>query len=343
MIIDFHTHVFPDRIAAKTIEVLSEASQISPASDGTAQGLSRSMQRAGISLSINLPVLTNPAQADKVNDSLLKGREQMLEMGILPFAGMHPGYENYLEKLRMLTLEGVKGIKLHPAYQRTDIDDPAMMRIIDAASELGLIVLIHAGQDIGIPGHDYSDVPMILRVLEEVRPEKMVLAHMGGWKNWEDVRRDIAGAPVWLDTAFSIGRIDTVGEEFPEDAYPEDSPSEDRPAQDSPSDAAPDRSGQDMRGAEFRRQKRSPYGQWCPGPSVPDGSDPEESARYNLSETSFVSLCRTHGTDRILFGTDCPWADQKAYLEAVRALPFTDEEMSAILGGNAEKLLCLTT
>ena len=305
MIIDFHTHVFPDKIAAKTIEVLSAASQISPASDGTAQGLSRSMQRSGIGLSVNLPVLTNPAQADKVNDSLLKSREQMLAMGILSFAGMHPGYENYREKLRMLAAEGVKGIKLHPAYQRTDIDDPAMLRIIDAAGEFGLIVLIHAGQDVGIPEHDYSDVPMILRVLEEVRPAKMVLAHMGGWKNWEDVRRYIAGAPVWLDTAFSIGRIDTVGELLPEGAHP--------------------------------------CGQWRPGPSVPEGSDPENNARYNMAESSFVSLCRAHGTDRILFGTDCPWADQKAYLDAVRALPFTDEEMSGILGRNAEKLLGLAT
>ncbi len=333
MIIDFHTHIFPDKIAAKTIEVLSEASRISPASDGTARALSQSMKRAGIGLSINLPVLTSPGQADRVNDSLLKGREQMLEMGILPFAGMHPGYENYREKLRMLALEGVKGIKLHPAYQRTDIDDSSMLRIIDAASEFGLIVLVHAGQDVGIPGHDFSDVAMILRVLEQVRPQKMVLAHMGGWKNWDDVRRDLAGAPVWLDTAFSIGRIDTVGESLPKDAC----------AEDSPADTAPDRSRQDMLGAEFGRPEHRPYGQWQPGPSVPDHSDPEENERYNLSEASFVSLCRLHGTDRVLFGTDCPWADQKAYLEAVHALPFTDEEMSAILGGNAGKLLGLTS
>ena len=142
MIIDFHTHVFPDKIADKTIEVLSSVSGIRPSSDGTALGLSRSMQRAGISLSINLPVLTRPEQTDKVNDSLIQNQDEMLQMGILSFGGMHPGYAQYRDKLHMLAANGVKGIKLHPAYQRTDLDEPAMMRIIDAASECGLVTLL---------------------------------------------------------------------------------------------------------------------------------------------------------------------------------------------------------
>ena len=76
MIIDFHTHIFPDRIADKTIEALSGVSNICPASDGTAEGLSQSMARAGIGLSVNLPVLTRPEQADKVNDSLIRSRTE---------------------------------------------------------------------------------------------------------------------------------------------------------------------------------------------------------------------------------------------------------------------------
>ena len=299
MIIDFHTHIFPDRIADKTIEALSGVSNIRPASDGTAAGLSQSMARAGIGLSVNLPVLTRPEQADKVNDSLIRSRERDLEMGILSFGGMHPGYGQYREKLGMLASEGVKGIKLHPAYQRTDLDEPAMMRIIDAASEYGLITLLHAGLDIGIPGHDYSSIPMILRILEEVRPQKLVLAHMGGWKNWKAVGQYLAGADVWLDTAFVMGRIDTKGTASP---------------------------GPDI-------------DQWTQFP-VPSGSwDPDTDDRYNMTADSFLALCRKHGTDRILFGTDCPWADQKAYVDAFRSLPFTKEEQTAILGGNAATLL----
>ena len=300
MIIDFHTHIFPDRIADKTIMALSSVSQIRPSTDGTSHGLSQSMSRAGVDLSINLPVLTTPEQTDKVNDSLLRSREQMLDKGILSFGGMHPGYTAFKEKLHTLAREGVKGIKLHPAYQRTDLDDPVMMRIIDAASEYGLIVLVHSGLDIGIPGHNYSDIPMILRVIEEVRPEKLVLAHMGGWKNWKDVGKYIAGAPVWLDSAFAMGRIDKKEEGFPS------------------------------------------VSQWIPESEPAAGRNPEDDDFYNMTADSFLSLCQKHGTDRILFATDCPWADQKAYVDAFRSLPFTEEEKNAILGENALKLLGMT-
>ena len=300
MIIDFHTHIFPDRIADKTIMALSSVSQIRPSTDGTSHGLSQSMSRAGVDLSINLPVLTTPEQADKVNDSLLRNREQMPDKGILSFGGMHPGYTAFREKLRMLALEGVKGIKLHPAYQRTDLDDPVMMRIIDAANEYGLVVLVHAGLDIGIPGHNYSDIPMILRVIEEVHPEKLVLADMGGWKNWKDVGKYIAGAPVWLDTAFAMGRSDKKEEGFPS------------------------------------------VSQWIPESEPAAGRNPEDDDFYNMTADSFLSLCQKHGTDRILFATDCPWADQKAYVDAFRSLPFTEEEKNAILGENALKLLGMT-
>ena len=58
-----------------------------------------------------------------------------------------------------------------------------------------------------------------------------------------------------------------------------------------------------------------------------------------LSDRDFVRLCRKHGTDRILFATDSPWADQDSYVKKILSLPLTEEEKDAILGGNAQKLL----
>ena len=82
-----------------------------------------------------------------------------------------------------------------------------MLRIIDCAAEEGLIILTHAGMDIGIYDRNYCSVAHILKVIDELHPDKFVLAHMGNWDFWEDVERDLAGAPVWLDTSFSIGPI----------------------------------------------------------------------------------------------------------------------------------------
>ncbi len=207
MVIDFHTHTFPAKISEKTLAKLALASHTKYFTDGSTDGLRASMEASGVDYSVNLPVMTSPGQVEKVNRSLMESRESLLSQGIVTFGGMHPDYDNYREELRLLKAHGIPGVKLHPAYQNTDLDDIRMERIIGCASELGLIVLAHAGIDIGITDHNYASVRHILNVLRDVRPEKLVLAHMGNWGCWEDVESDLAGAPVWLDTAFSIGPV----------------------------------------------------------------------------------------------------------------------------------------
>ena len=66
MIIDFHTHVFPDKIAKRTIELLAEKGGNPPFSDGSINGLLCEMEKAGADISVTLPVMTNPAQFDSV-------------------------------------------------------------------------------------------------------------------------------------------------------------------------------------------------------------------------------------------------------------------------------------
>lgn len=207
MIIDFHTHTFPDAICEKVLAKLSMASASIPFTNGSMGQLIESMRKSGIDYSVNLPVMTSPAQVEKINGGMIDQREAMLSQGIVAFGGMHPDYEDYKAELRRLKNGGIKGIKLHPAYQNIDLNDPRMLRIIAAASEEDLIVLIHAGVDIGIYDHDYASVAHILQVVKEVAPTKFVCAHMGGWGRWDDVERDLAGAPVYLDTAFAIGAI----------------------------------------------------------------------------------------------------------------------------------------
>lgn len=205
MIIDFHTHTFPDSIAEKVIHNLANSCSTSPFTNGTVTGLLHSMNNANVDYSVTLPVMTNIKQVESVNHNIISQKEQFEHSGIIPFGGMHPDYPDYRKELKNLAAHGIKGIKLHPAYQHTDLDDIRMLRIISSASEFGLIVLVHAGIDIGIYDNNYSSVSHILNVLKEVHPDKLVLAHMGGWACWDDVEHELAGAPVWIDSSFSIG------------------------------------------------------------------------------------------------------------------------------------------
>lgn len=207
MIIDFHTHTFPEKLAKKAVEKLAGVSHTMPFTEGTVGELSDSMKEAGVDYSVNLPVMTGAGQVEKVNSSLMEQKQELLSQGIITFGGMHPDYERYRQELKRLKQNGIPGIKLHPAYQNVEFDDIRMMRIVDYASELGLLVLTHAGIDVGLYEHNYCSVAHILKVIEQVHPTGLVLAHMGNWGCWEELERDLAGAPVWLDTAFAIGPI----------------------------------------------------------------------------------------------------------------------------------------
>lgn len=207
MVIDFHTHTFPEKLAARAIPKLSGNAGICPFSDATNKGLTASMKKNHVDYSVTLPVVTSPEQVEKINHPLLSSLEYLNSQGIIPFGGIHPDYASYRTELRLLKEKGIRGIKLHPAFQGPDLDDIRYLRIIDAASEEGLIVLTHGGIDIGICDHNYASVKAILSVIEQVHPEKFVVAHMGNWGCWEETEEYLCGAPVWFDTAFSLGKI----------------------------------------------------------------------------------------------------------------------------------------
>lgn len=201
MIIDFHTHIFPDKIAARTIEALSKVSGIKAATDGTLDGLLASMERSGVDLSVIMPVVTKPAQFESVNTFAAKLNEQYVGR-LLSFGGIHPDSEDYKRELHRIKELGLPGIKLHPDYQGVMIDDVRYMNIIEYADALDLAILVHAGIDIGLPEPVHCPPDKTRKVLDTLKPKKLVLAHMGGWKQWDEVYEYLAGEQVYLDTAF---------------------------------------------------------------------------------------------------------------------------------------------
>ncbi len=207
MIIDFHTHIFPDKIAARSIEALSKVSGIKAATDGTLNGLLASMDKSGVDLSVIMPVVTKPSQFETVN-TFAKSVNEQYAGRLMSFGGIHPDSENYKAELNRIKELGLPGIKLHPDYQGVMIDDVRYMRIIEYANELGLIILVHAGIDIGLPEPVHCPPDKARKVLDAIKPQKLVLAHMGGWKQWDAVYEYLAGENVYLDTAFTFDYID---------------------------------------------------------------------------------------------------------------------------------------
>lgn len=204
MIIDFHTHIFPEKIAGKVISKLEGLSGLTAATNGTLQGLKSSMKANQITLSVIAPVLTDPHQFQSVNSYAKSITPESFDASkdtVISFGGIHPDTPDYKTSLRAIKSMGLKGIKLHPDYQQTFIDDMKYMRIIDYATEIGLVILVHAGIDIGLPEETYCTPKRAAHVLDELQPTQMVLAHGGGFYCWDDVENYLIGREVYIDTS----------------------------------------------------------------------------------------------------------------------------------------------
>jgi predicted TIM-barrel fold metal-dependent hydrolase len=176
---------------------------------------------------------------------------------------MHPDFADPAPEIARMSALGLRCFKMHPEYQQFEPTEPRMRAIYAAAAEHSMILFFHAGADVA-----YSTVrgtpEQFCTVLDEWPELTAVLAHMGGFRQWHEVSRQLTGRDVWLDTAYTLG---------------------------------------------------------------------------HLPDDEFVALAREHGCDRVLFGTDGPWTDAAAQIAHLRRLPFTGEELAAILGGNAIRLL----
>jgi len=172
------------------------------------------MRDAGISVSVNLPVLTNPSQfesvlkfATEINQRF--SESEPVEARILSFAGMHPDLDEPEEKLLRIKEAGILGIKIHPDYQGTFFDDEKYVRILAEAKRLGLITVTHAGFDAAYPGEEVKCTPKrVMRLLDKIGGyDRLVLAHMGGRLLFSDVYDILAGESVYFDTAYVLGEI----------------------------------------------------------------------------------------------------------------------------------------
>ena len=209
MIIDFHTHVFPDKIAGKTIELLSKKGGIPPFSDGTVNGLLERMQKSGSDISVTLPVLTSPSQFDSVNRFAAQINAAPSNNGkrIISFAGIHPACENIEEKMAFIRDSGFLGVKIHPDYQGTYIDDSGYVKIMRCAAKYDLIVVTHAGVDIAFRDDVHCTPDRVLNLISQAPHSKLVLAHMGGSEMYDEVLDKLCGKDLYLDTAYVLRDI----------------------------------------------------------------------------------------------------------------------------------------
>jgi predicted TIM-barrel fold metal-dependent hydrolase len=60
-----------------------------------------------------------------------------------------------------------------------------------------------------------------------------------------------------------------------------------------------------------------------------------------LKGNDIINFINKHSADKILFGTDSPWAKQNEYINFMNNLNISKDNLNKIMGLNAKKLLNL--
>lgn len=202
MIIDFHTHVFPDELAPKALSSLLESINYiyDPVTDMTVKSLLRNMSIWDIDCSIIQPVITKFSQTIKINE----WSQKICSDKIISFGGIYPHTDDYKRDIDFVIGLGLKGIKFHAEYQNFILDDKKMLDIYYYALSKGLILLHHGGVDPGMPGPYKTSPKQFANVVQNMQGGIIIAAHLGGHAQWDDVEKYIVGKNIYLDTSMGF-------------------------------------------------------------------------------------------------------------------------------------------
>ncbi len=198
-IIDSHCHIYPSKISSKASDNVGKFYKVTMyATSGDAQTLIDSGSKAGVDAYVVCSVATKVEQVHSINQFIAEECKKHPEF--IGLGAFHEDVED-IESLLDKTCElGLKGIKIHPDFQKINIDDPRLMDLYSLMEERGLVLLVHMG-DIR---YDFSSPERLARVLEKHDKLKVDAAHFGGYQVWDRAFKLLRGSNAYFDTSSSL-------------------------------------------------------------------------------------------------------------------------------------------
>lgn len=202
-IIDAHAHIYPKKIAAKataTIGMFYDIEMDMP--EGTAEQLLEEGGRAGVTRYVVHSVATTAHQVRSINEFIKREIEAHPEF--IGFITLHQDLteDEISSEVEWAVANGMHGIKLHPDFQRFNIDDPAVEKFYRAVGSK-LPILFHIGDD----RYDFSKPERLVRMAKKYPQVTFIAAHFGGYRCWSDAQLYVGLENVYFDTCSSLAFI----------------------------------------------------------------------------------------------------------------------------------------
>ena len=205
MLIDFHTHIFHAKVAAKAIDFMSKHYRLPVPYSGLFSEVAKLATEDGFDGIVTLVAATRPNQVKSAHDWILKSLPECTPDGLhlIRFGCYHIEDPNWEKELTRLEMHKIRGIKIHPEFQGIDLADERIFPFLDAVGDR-FVLLVHIGDP--VVSADNRSTPAKLARLATLFPKvRFVAAHMGGYLFWDESAEYLAQCDnVWLDTSSSL-------------------------------------------------------------------------------------------------------------------------------------------
>ncbi len=197
-IIDAHAHIFPAKIADKAAASIGSFYDLPMSSGGSCEMLIKSGNEIGVSRYLVCSTATKPEQVESINDFIAAAVRQYPDK-FIGFGTLHPGYPDIEAEIERIEALGLHGVKLHPDFQRFDIDDERMLPVYEKLAGR-LPVLFHTGD----ARYEYSAPKKLAAVAKTLPALQCIAAHFGGYQRWEEAAGCLKLPNVYIDTSSSL-------------------------------------------------------------------------------------------------------------------------------------------
>lgn len=197
-IINFHAHVYPDKIAEKATQSISDFYNIK--GEGMCGKVSELLilgEEAGIEKHIILPVTVKARHSRSINEFSLSVKNSHPE--IETFACFHAEQKDIENEIDYILSNDFKGIKIHPDFQGFNIDDERLFPLYEAV-EGKKPIMFHLGDE----KLDFSNPVRLRRVLDKFPRLTAISAHLGGYTKWEMAHEYLKDTSCYFDISSTL-------------------------------------------------------------------------------------------------------------------------------------------